>query len=362
MFVKFFGNYYFLPQMFPVRSNKPKESVAGVKTVIIFGAGISGLTAAVNLVKAGFTVQVHEKRKSIGGNPQWHPSVHQQVFRLKKTSEYIGIDLHHCFSPVKKHSFYFYGRKSVQTSPPDSYVCLRGQEGGSIESYLYEQAAEMGVTFFFNSPFPGKTVSPADYGTMNTIAATGLEKKPYVDLNIKHLDIYGYRTSRCWGESGIAVSCFGPYTSDGFAYAAACGDVLFSLLFAQQNISKSRIEAFSRHMREYEKIELSGWRYSTGSVPVEKNLVKHEVVLAGTLSGMIDPFYLNGISGALISGRIAALYFIDREKAFTEFRRFTRTFYMKRLLKLASERLPVKRFSFPAVAALNSRIKWTGVI
>ncbi len=34
----------------------------------VFGAGISGLVAAIDLAKNGFDVEVHEKRNKIGGD------------------------------------------------------------------------------------------------------------------------------------------------------------------------------------------------------------------------------------------------------------------------------------------------------
>lgn len=41
-----------------------------MKEVIIFGSGISGLVAAINLAQSGFEVEVHEKRSQVGGAPE----------------------------------------------------------------------------------------------------------------------------------------------------------------------------------------------------------------------------------------------------------------------------------------------------
>ncbi len=37
-----------------------------MKKIIILGAGLSGLTAAINLAKSGYTVDVYEKNKDVG--------------------------------------------------------------------------------------------------------------------------------------------------------------------------------------------------------------------------------------------------------------------------------------------------------
>jgi len=67
-----------------------------VNKVIILGAGISGLVSAINLARAGFMVEVMERRPHIGGSPQWHPSVHQQTFDLQKTSDFIALAIFSC--------------------------------------------------------------------------------------------------------------------------------------------------------------------------------------------------------------------------------------------------------------------------
>ena len=106
------------------------------REVTIFGAGISGLVAAISLAKSDFDVEIREKRSQVGGSPEWHPSVHQQNFDLKKTSEYIDINLAPCFHAVKKHTFYLYKHKFIFDIPNNSYICEKGKRASSIESYL----------------------------------------------------------------------------------------------------------------------------------------------------------------------------------------------------------------------------------
>lgn len=69
----------------------------------------------------------------------------------------------------------------------------------------------------------------------------------------------------------------------------------------------------SAHQQTLDLVSTSddNWHFSTGCVPLEKNPVKDGLVLAGTMSGMIDPFHLNGMSPALISGKIAPRWLHD---------------------------------------------------
>jgi flavin-dependent dehydrogenase len=122
------------------------------------------------------------------------------------------------------------------------------------------------------------------------------------------------------------------------------------------------LDAFRKNLLETEGLVLDDWKFSKGCIPVQKSLFKDGVVLAGTISGMIDPFYLNGISGALISGKIAALFFMDQKRALKQFSWFTRNFRLKRFLKSIADRLPIKAYSAPAICMLNNRFRWVGVI
>jgi flavin-dependent dehydrogenase len=285
-----------------------------------------------------------------------------QLFNQKKTSEYIGIDLAACLHPVKKILSYFYGHESKIYAPSNNYVCEKGPRPSSIESYLYSAAKKLGVRFVFDEAFDSKSIKHLKTGTRQCIVATGLEQKPYLDLGIKYATIQGFSSSQRTEEKDFAISYFGDYTNHDFAYVASFGDLMYSLLFARKGIRKENLEAFRKHLLESENIIFDDWHFLAGCVPLEKNLVKNGIVLAGTISGMIDPFYLNGISAALISGKIAALFFVDRQRALREFNRFTRNFHIKRNLKLVLDVLPVKKFSFPLVARLNNHIKMVGAI
>lgn len=246
--------------------------------------------------------------------------------------------------------------------PSQSYICEKGPQQASIEHHLYTLANEANVKFIFGEASDIEAISSSKIKDPKCIIATGLDKKPYRDLKIRHSVIEGYRASTVIAGDPFITSYMGNYTNHEFAYVASSGNLIFALLFSRKGMHKNNLQTFCDHLQKKEGLVFDNWQYSTGCIPLEKNLVKNGVVLAGTISGMIDPFFLNGISAAMISGKIAALYFTDKKKAYEEFGRFTRNFFIKQKLQSISYHLPVKKYSFPLISLLNSQFKWVGVI
>lgn len=330
--------------------------------IVVYGAGISGLVAAINLAREGFRVSVIEKQNRTGGSPLWHPSVHQQQFDVRKTSEYIGIDISPCFSPVKRHVFYFYGHVSAADMPEKSVVCEKGPRPSSIESFLYREAVKQGVEFVFGEALTSQDLRLRLRDGHKCIVATGLENGPHEVLGIRRKSIQGFRASQTTGSGGLAFSYFGAYTNHDFAYVASAGDLSFALLFARKGVNDRDLDAFKAHLFETEGLSFDDWHFSTGCVPAETMLIRDNVVLAGTVSGMIDPFFLNGISAALISGKVASLALLEPERAIREFNRFTWSFRLRRALKRVSEMTPAKRSSFPLFVMMAGHLRPVGVI
>jgi hypothetical protein len=173
---------------------------------------------------------------------------------LKKTSEYIGIDLAPCFHAVKKHTFYLYGRKFIFDIPSNSYICEKGKRASSIESYLYSEAKKLGVRFVFGETFDSKIIKHTKTETYQCIVATGLGQKPYQYLDIKHVTIQEFRSSLTIQEEDFAVSYHGDYTNHDFAYVASFGRLYFSLLFARGGVRENNLEDFRRHLLESENL------------------------------------------------------------------------------------------------------------
>jgi len=63
------------------------------KEVIIYGAGMSGMLAAYNLVKEDRAVLVRDRESGFGGSKLYNPSLHTTPIDLEATSQYVGIDI-----------------------------------------------------------------------------------------------------------------------------------------------------------------------------------------------------------------------------------------------------------------------------
>ncbi len=122
----------------------------------ILGAGLSGLTAAINLAKAGKTVRVFEKRKSVG--EQIYPNF-QGLIKTEPANSakeyFAGLGLHPKTGfgkfELSRVRFLTRSRSILLSSAKKKYTFV--QRGGpeSLESSLFSQARSLGVKFEFNS-------------------------------------------------------------------------------------------------------------------------------------------------------------------------------------------------------------------
>jgi heterodisulfide reductase subunit A-like polyferredoxin len=62
------------------------------KAIKIAGAGVAGLTAAINLAKTGYEVEVHEKFPNVGGHYKENPQLLPNWF----TKEDVIEELERC--------------------------------------------------------------------------------------------------------------------------------------------------------------------------------------------------------------------------------------------------------------------------
>ena len=80
-----------------------------------------------------------------------------------------------------------------------------------------------------------------------------------------------------------------------------------------------------------------------GYFPREARLFWEDKILAGTLSGMIEPFWGYGVVGALISGKVASLACTNREQGEADFKKFTSGFKSKLARKEKMDKMPFSK-------------------
>lgn len=147
------------------RSNDPK--------IKILGAGISGLTAAINLALRGFQVEVYEKRGKVGlqskgdfqGLENW-TSPKDAISFLREIN--IAPDFE--YEPFKECYYYDHNlqKYTIKSSNVGFYVIRRGPMQGTLDNYMESLAKQAGVIIHYNSRIE-------DISDMDVIA-TGYKK------------------------------------------------------------------------------------------------------------------------------------------------------------------------------------------
>lgn len=121
----------------------------------ICGAGLSGLTAAINLKKAGFEVEVFEANKRVGAlkNNDWQgfenwTAAEDVLARVKA----CGLGLDFSFNPFNHFTFYSSDLEAFEfkSDKPIFYLVKRGQDNGCLDQSLKEQAEKIGVKILLN--------------------------------------------------------------------------------------------------------------------------------------------------------------------------------------------------------------------
>ncbi len=301
----------------------------------IYGAGMSGLVAAIDLARKGYGVVVHDREKGFGGDSIYNPSTHTTPIDVARTSEYIGIDLSDVFHPLLECSFYFH---DACFNPPlhilDLHTVERGNRPTSLDSLLYEEAKKLGVRFEFLSSLGREDIPGLPE---NTIIACGLTPSAYEMLNIPYLRWYGWCSRGEIGFSNRSWIWIDESISE-YGYMSSCNNYYFDFLFSTRHVDRAALDKYQEFIVRHQGVEHDdNWVYISGAVPVASRdnprLFQDGLIMCGSMSGAMDPWLWFGILGALVSGKIAAMAVYDRTTATADFERFTRRFALSFFFK-----------------------------
>lgn len=303
--------------------------------VTIVGAGLAGLTAAINCARAGHRVRVLERYEGIGGIDYVRPTIDVTPMDPRALGRFIGVEL---IEPhvVPTHELvgYIYGKRySFSGRMLNLYSVERGPRETSLDHFLYRKAVEEGVEFEFGRA----CLSREDLASLppDTIVATGLYSELFLAMNRPCLEVFGFvAKTRHEGPPRIIAS-FNGATSYYF-YCANQNGVAFALAFDRRPIPESVVCDWERELRE-EGILFGKWIPHRGVVATRTisapRLFCGDKILAGTVAGFQDPFALFGVHGSLVSGKVAAMAVDDKARAWRLFRAFTSSYSYSWLAK-----------------------------
>ena len=112
--------------------------------VVIVGAGLAGLTAAISCARVGHEVRVLEKYKQVGGAPDHHPSIDMTPMLPDRMGKFLGLDLKppHV-TPTASVRFIAYGKNyEVAGAPLFLQSVERGPRESSLETHLFKVARD----------------------------------------------------------------------------------------------------------------------------------------------------------------------------------------------------------------------------
>jgi len=132
--------------------------------ISILGAGLSGLSAAINLSKGGKNVIVYENKDSVG---EHLPPCHQALMRTDGNhKKYLnGLNLKPIFDVTHFFKSYFCTRKrDINIHLPESVPFVSRGGKKSLEFGLFKEAESLGVTFEFRTKITEKEVDIVSSG------------------------------------------------------------------------------------------------------------------------------------------------------------------------------------------------------
>ena len=329
---------------------------------LIVGAGLAGLVAAITLARKGYDVRVLDKYKTVGAQPERWPMVDVTPMIPRAMSSYLDIPVGEPqVKPCKQLNGYFWGSPfHVPIERSNLCVVERGPRKTGLDGYLLEVALAEGVKVEFEEGVFGQGAIaklPAD-----TIIATGLYADVFDALEIPYVMGWCYGAKGRGDREAEAAIYFGDYTND-YAYWSNINGIESVLFFTRNPIKDSDLETFTRELESTEGVRVDEWLYGYGPTPTAKfsnpRLFASDKILAGTISGMMEPFALFGVHGALVSGKIAAMAVEDRAAGLREFRQQLTTWKRMLLNRKVYNKMPVAMRRM-AVVTLNNILGSTG--
>lgn len=283
------------------------------KVVTIVGAGPGGLTAAINLAKAGYETVVYEQNKDVGlrfngdfqGLENWSDNEDTLDFL-----HHINLEVNFLCHPYFGEDGTFYGPNlqsvKVKTSRPLFYLIERGSnesaDGGSLDQGLKKQAEEAGVNILW-----GQKLLSTENGY--TIAGTGPKAADAIAKGIV------FKTSQRNLFIGFVNNKIAPkayaylLVNNGKATFATC---MFED-FKNEKLYYERSLRVLHSVIDIDIIEPKEWGGFVNFFNETVTSKDKRILYVGENAGFQDALWGFGIKYAMLSGYLAARSIIEKK-------------------------------------------------
>ncbi len=264
------------------------------------GAGIAGLTAAINLCQAGHQVHVFERADTCGKAVEdfqylenW--TAEKDVLERMKDA---GIHIDFPYTPVEEIEFLSGSHKAVMpTSRPIMYMVKRGPDRVSFDTHLYKQAIAAGVKVHFNAECKNPDII-ATGPASPTALATGIM------FETDHRDIISVLFDRKCAPAAYSYCV----VHEGIGQITACAEV------GDADMQEILLSTIKRYKDVY-GIKIKNSRATGGAATFLKDpvYVQDGALCVGEAAGLQDPSAGFGMMYAVKSGQLAAEHIGDTQ-------------------------------------------------
>ena len=274
--------------------------------ITIAGAGIAGLTAAINLAKAGFQVEITERGSTVGTrfnrDFQFFENWTQEENVLDAIKK-MNIEINFPIIPIQdgKGYDYKYREYKFHCSQPLMYMVRRGPFQDCLDFYLKEQAVKTGVKFRFKEKADLTNADIIAIGPSfkeSLLYVRGVSFRTNIDYDIRVIfnsyiapNVYAYMVA--YKQEGLICTV---YTKE------------FSHRKSELRYIEDAIKSF-QHTGSFEMTNLTHFS-NYGISPLVKT---HSKIIIGEAAGLQDINWGFGMRLAVVSGYLAARSIIDKK-------------------------------------------------
>ena len=278
-----------------------------MKNIKILGGGLSGLTAAINLAKAGYNVDVFEKRSDCGkrfhGDLEGIENWSSTVDAMDEASS-MNIKTNFECNPFKTVGISD-GNEIVKMTlkKPLFYIVKRGTVENSLDQGLKNQTLDLGVNIHFNSKASKENMD---------IISIGPSENKYIGI------VKGIRFETETDDIAIALLNKEASTGGGYSYllisngyGCICSVNIYVSGSGANKYFKKTYDIFTRLVDIDIKNEKNVG--GIGCFLLNPRYVENGKIYTGEAAGYQDLLWGFGMRYAMISGYLAALSIIENK-------------------------------------------------